>query len=191
MGLYVPLGLDGLFPFPCWGKFQLYLFKTFLIYFLFFFLRKFLKRLEFKIFPYPFFFSSSPGTPIIRMLVFLILSQRSLRLPSVLFILFTLFGASLVAQRLKHLPPMRETWVWSLGQEDPLEKGMATHCSILAWRNPWTEEPGWLESMVLQRVGPNWATNSFTPHPSAFLVWNAWLNQIVNLVSINSLQLNL
>ena len=48
--------------------------------------------------------------------------------------------ASLVAQRLKRLPAMQETWVRSLGQEDPLEKEMATHSSILAWRIPWTEE---------------------------------------------------
>ena len=47
-------------------------------------------------------------------------------------------------QRLKHLPPMRETRVQSLGREDPLEKEMATHSSILAWRIPWTEEPGGL-----------------------------------------------
>ena len=52
------------------------------------------------------------------------------------------FGAYLVAQRLKHLPGMLETWVRSLGQEDPLEKEMATHSSILAWRIPWREEPG-------------------------------------------------
>ena len=52
--------------------------------------------------------------------------------------------ASLVAQRLKPLPAMRETWVQSLGQEDPLEKKMATHFSILAWRIPWMEEPGGL-----------------------------------------------
>ena len=60
--------------------------------------------------------------------------------------------ASLVAQRLKHLPAMRETWVRSLGQEDPLEKEMATHSSILAWRIPWTEEPVGLQSTGLQRV---------------------------------------
>ena len=53
---------------------------------------------------------------------------------------------SLVAQRLKCLPAMQETWVQSLGQEDPLEKEMATHSSILAWRIPWTEEPGRLQS---------------------------------------------
>ena len=48
---------------------------------------------------------------------------------------------------------MLETWVQSLGQNDPVEKGMAIHCSILAWRNPWTEEPGGLQSMGQQRVG--------------------------------------
>ena len=53
---------------------------------------------------------------------------------------------SLVAQRLKRLPAMQETWVQSLGQEDPLEKEIATHSSILAWRIPWTEEPGRLQS---------------------------------------------
>ena len=63
-----------------------------------------------------------------------------------------LVWASLVAQRLKHLPPMQETWVQSLGQEDPLEKEMATHSSILAWRIPWTEEPSGLQSMGSQRV---------------------------------------
>ena len=61
------------------------------------------------------------------------------------------YWASLVAQRLKHLPAMWETWVRSLGREDPLEKEMATHSSILAWRVPWTEEPGGLQSMGLQR----------------------------------------
>ena len=55
-----------------------------------------------------------------------------------------LFRASLVAQLVKHLPAMQETWVRSLGQEDPLEKGMATHSSILSWRSPWTEETGGL-----------------------------------------------
>ena len=54
---------------------------------------------------------------------------------------------------------MRETWVWSLGWEDPLEKEMATHSSTLAWRIPWREEPGRLQSMVSQRVGHEWATS--------------------------------
>ena len=58
-----------------------------------------------------------------------------------------------MAQRLKRLPPMWETWVQSLGREDPLEKEMATHSSILAWTIPWAEEPGGLQSAGLQRVG--------------------------------------
>ena len=67
--------------------------------------------------------------------------------------------ASLVAQRLKHLPGMRKSQVQSLGQEDPLEKEMATHSSTLAWRIPWREKPGRLQSMGLQRVGHDWATS--------------------------------
>ena len=58
-----------------------------------------------------------------------------------------------VAQMVKNLPAMRETQVQPLGGGDPLEKGMATHCSILAWRIPWTEEPGRLQSMGWKRVG--------------------------------------
>ena len=63
--------------------------------------------------------------------------------------------ASLVAQMVKNPPAMQETWVGSLGREDPLEKEMATPSSILAWRIPWAEEPGGLQSMGLQRVGHN------------------------------------
>ena len=61
-------------------------------------------------------------------------------------------GASLIDQLVKNLPAMQETRVQFLGGEDPLEKEMATHSSILAWRIPWTEEPGRLQSMGLQRV---------------------------------------
>ena len=57
------------------------------------------------------------------------------------------YGVSLVAQSVKKLPAVQETGVWSLGQEDPLEKKMATHSSILAWEMPWIEEPGGLQSM--------------------------------------------
>ena len=60
-----------------------------------------------------------------------------------------------MAQKVKNLPAKRETQVRSLGQEDPLGKGMATHSGILAWRIPWTEEPGGLQSMGSQRVGHN------------------------------------
>ena len=68
------------------------------------------------------------------------------------------FKASL-AQRLKLLPTMQETWVWSLGWADPLEKEMATQSSILAWRIPWTEKLGGLQSMGSQRVRHDWATS--------------------------------
>ena len=68
-----------------------------------------------------------------------------------LFVLHS--GVSLVAQTVKRLPAVRETRVRSLGWEDPLEKEMATHSSTLVWKIPWTEEPGRLQSMGLQRVG--------------------------------------
>ena len=60
--------------------------------------------------------------------------------------------SALLAQMVKKLPEMRKTWVQSLGWEDLLEKGMATHSIITAWRIPRTEEPGWLQSMELQKV---------------------------------------
>ena len=72
-------------------------------------------------------------------------SQRKLKTLSKSVIIYSSTNkprASPVAQMVKNLPAMQETWVWSLGWEDPLEKGMATHSSILAWRIPWTEEPG-------------------------------------------------
>ena len=70
-----------------------------------------------------------------------------------------LYRASLVAQRLKRLTPMQETQVRSLGREDPLEKEMATHSSILAWRISWTEAPGRLQPTGSQRVEHDWATS--------------------------------
>ena len=75
--------------------------------------------------------------------------------------------ASQAAQSVKNLPAMQEMWVWSLGQEDPLEEGMATHFSILARKIPWTEEPSGLRSIGSQRVGhdgSNWATNQLLPN---------------------------
>ena len=62
----------------------------------------------------------------------------------------------------KNLPTIQETQIRSLGGEDPLEKGTSTHSSVLAWKIPWTEESGGLQSMVSQRVGYNWATNTFS-----------------------------
>ena len=67
----------------------------------------------------------------------------------------TSLSPSLVAHMVKNLPAMWETQVQSLDQEDPLENGMATHSRVLAWKIPWTEEPGRLQSMGLQRVGHN------------------------------------
>ena len=67
--------------------------------------------------------------------------------------------SSLVAQTVKHLPTMWETWVQTLGQEVLLEKEMVTHSSILAWKIPWMEEPSRLQSMGSQRVGHDWATS--------------------------------
>ena len=72
------------------------------------------------------------------------------------WVTFTL--AYLVAQTVKNLPAMPETLIQSLGREDPLEKEMAIHSSILAWEIPWTEKPGGLQSMGSQRVGHDWAT---------------------------------
>ena len=69
------------------------------------------------------------------------------------FLWVRILWTSLVAQTVKNLSAMQETQVRSLGWEDPLEKGMATHSSILAWGNPWTEEPGGLQSTGSQRVG--------------------------------------
>ena len=68
----------------------------------------------------------------------------------------------LVAQMVKNLPAMQETWVQSLGRENPLEKGIATHSSILAWRIPWTEEPGGLQSVGSERVRQNLVTRRHT-----------------------------
>ena len=77
-------------------------------------------------------------------------------------LLLALTLISNMAQTVKNLPATQETRGRSLGQEDPLEKGMATHSSILAWRIPWTEEASGLQSMGLQRVGHNLVTNMFT-----------------------------
>ena len=75
---------------------------------------------------------------------------------------FHYIKASLVMQTVKNLPAMRETRLQSLCREDPLEKGMTTHSSILAWRIPWTEKPGGLQSIAWQRVGHNWTTWAHT-----------------------------
>ena len=86
-------------------------------------------------------------------------------------------GVSLVAQLVKNLPAMQEIQVWFLAWEKPLEKGMATHSSIFAWRIPWTEEPGGgLQSMGLQRVRHNQVTNTYTRC--------AWCLQILSVCNV-------
>ena len=88
---------------------------------------------------------------------------------------------ALVAQMVKNLLAMRETQVQSLGQEDPLENGMATHSSILVWEIPWTEEPGGLRSLWSERVGHNSATNTHFKQLDS--VWGASLmaQQVKNM----------
>ena len=101
-----------------------------------------------------------------------------------------LHGTSLVAQTLKHLPTMWDTWVRSLGQEDPLEKEMVTHSSILACKIPWTEEPSRLQFMGSQGVGHDWVTSlhfkAMAPHSST-LVWKIpWTEEPGRLQSMGS-----
>ena len=109
---------------------------------------------------------STPGFPVPHLL-----PDLSLNLPNFMSIesvrpiisgrgetgiyLFPEIGVSLVSQLVKNLPAVQETWVQSLGWEDPLEKEMATHSSILAWKISWTEEPGELQSLGSQRVRHN------------------------------------
>ena len=85
--------------------------------------------------------------------------------------------ASLVAQRVKHLPAMWKTWVRSSGWEDPLEKEMATHSSTLAWKMPWMEELGRLQSMGLQRVIHSLATSLCTLQSVDILLLLAWADR--------------
>ena len=99
------------------------------------------------------------------------------------------FSPNLMAQRLKPLPAMWETWVQSLGQEDPLEKEMATHSSILAWRIPWMEEPGGLQSTGSQRVGHDWVTNfhflsTFTYFSVNHIFWFLLVSHFSNFIHV-------
>ena len=92
-----------------------------------------------------------------------------------------------VAQMVKNLFAMQETQVQSLGREDPLEKGMAIHSSILAWRIPWTEEPGGPQFMGLQRVGHDWVTNTTANIRSSTLAWRIpWTKEPCGLQSLGS-----
>ena len=101
-----------------------------------------------------------------------ILKSRDITLPAKVHLVKAM--ASLVAQRLKHLPPLWETWVRSLGREDPLEKEMVAHSSILAWRIPWTEEPGRLQSTGSQRVRHDWTSLHFMVFPVVIYECESW-----------------
>ena len=91
--------------------------------------------------------------------------------------------ASLVAQMVKNLPAMQDTWVWSLGQEDPLEKGKATHSSMPAWRIPWTEEPAGYSPWG-HRVRHDWATNtSLSLRCTWFFFSGFWVGMLIHLLS--------
>ena len=96
--------------------------------------------------------------------------------------IFTL--AFLVAQMVKNLPTVQETWVQSLGWEGPLEKGKAIHSTIHAWRIPWTEEPGRLQSMGLHRVRHDGTTNTFA-------VWQYHLTQSLFYIKVLNVSCNL
>ena len=107
--------------------------------------------------------------------------------------------ASLVAQTVECLSAMQETWVRSLGWEDPLETEMAIHSSTIAWKIPWTEEPCRIQSMGSKRVGHDWATSLRLPSTSPsildMLVSSAWsvvvMITIVILTLIQSIDSNL
>ena len=89
-----------------------------------------------------------------------------------IYLIYSPWKTSLVAQMVKHLSTMRETRVQALGWEDPLEKEMAIHYSTIAWKIPWTEEPGRLQFMGSQRVGHDWATSlHFIVLESSLRVW--------------------
>ena len=96
--------------------------------------------------------------------------------------------ASLMVQMVRNLPAMRETRVWSLGKENPLGKGMATHSSTLAWEILRTEELGGLQSMGLQRVGHNWVTNTFVfnQYPTShFFNWSIIALNVVVISAVH------
>ena len=107
-------------------------------------------------------------------------------------VVFAQFSFRNLLKQIKGLPLwlrgyMQETWVQSLGQEDPLEKEMATHSSTLAWRILWREEPGRLQSMGLQRVGHDWATSLSLSTHSSILAWRiSWTQEPGELQSMGS-----
>ena len=103
-----------------------------------------------------------------------VLIQNTTKKIDYLLISVCLLRASLVAQIVKNLPAIQETLVWSLGWEDPLEKGMAAHSSILAGRIPWTEGLGGLHYMESQRIRHNWGIHTHTHTCMCLLKKKIW-----------------
>ena len=101
-----------------------------------------------------------------------LVGERQVLYVDAIWYIYISYGASLVAQMVHNLLVMLETWVWSLGQEDTLEEDMATHSSILAWRIPWTEEPGRLQSTGSQRIRHDWVTKHSTAYISLSNICN-------------------
>ena len=98
-------------------------------------------------------------------------------------------STSLVVQMGRNLPAMQETWVWSLNREDPLEKEMATHSSVLAWSIPWTEKPGWIQFTGSQRVRSNLATEQPTSY-TYYITSAYWVLYIHSLISFSQQSLH-
>jgi len=99
-------------------------------------------------------------------------------------------GASLIVQMVKNPPAIWETWVQSLGQEDLLEKGMATHSSILAWRIPWTEESGKLQSTGLKRVRHDWVIDTLPNRDNEYVWGGADFESLLQLSHLIALSLS-
>ena len=99
-------------------------------------------------------------------------------------LLLLVIAAFLVVQTVKSLAAMPETWVQSLGREDPLEKGIANQSSILAWRIPSTEKPGGLQSTGSQRIRHNWATDTFDTFTSLSLCYDPnWVKKQLRMLT--------
>ena len=104
------------------------------------------------------------------------------------FMYWVTLGLPWWCRQCKASAAMQESWVWSLGWEDPLEKGMATHSSILAWRTPWTEEPGGLPPVRSQRVRHNWETFTFTSFHSSNIKWYTYTLNKQSYLAIKNIQ---
>ena len=134
---------------------------------------------------FPSWLDLSPFTDLLPVVIFSVTpSQTTLLLYPLFYIPALMFfiELSLMAQMVKNPPAGQETWIQSPGRKDALEKEMATHSSILAWEIPWTEEPGRLHSMGLQRVRHNWLIHTFTISASSDILQFS----LANLLSLHT-----